>query len=346
MPFYDTGRSAPRADGIPLIRAGALAPTLAFLRRIGAPVDRLIERASLCPDDLYDADTLVPLRFANRLIESAASATGVSNLGLVTTRDVDPFTLGTYGRLMAGSRTVGGALDASVRLKPAWNTGARVWVTGSGSDVQLHHRFAAADAETWTQSVAINLMLHVNFLHNATGGRWRPRRIRLPGEPSRQYSEVPKLADTRMEFGAPWTTITFPASLLALPLTASPGPTPVAVRPFEAPARDLVASVRELVASRLPSGYPSMPLIADAAGMNVRTFQRRLAHEGTTYAELVAGVRLSTASRLLVESDRKIIDIGLDLGYSDAAHFTRAFTRWAGVSPFEFRRSYRARESA
>ena len=270
----------------------------------------------------------------------------MANLGLEAMRDVDPLTLGTYGRLIAGSGTVGRALETSLQLKPAWNSGVRAWLARSGSEIELHHRFVAGSEEGWSQAVAANVMLHVNLLHKTTGGRWQPRHICLPGAASRQYSEVPKLANARIDFGAQWTTITFPASLLALPLAVPIARTPIAARPFEAPARDLATSVRELVTARLGTGYPSAPLVADAAGMSVRTFQRRLADEGFSYAAIVSEVRLSTASRLLVESDRKIIDIGLELGYSDAAHFTRAFTSWTGVSPFAFRRQYRRRQSA
>lgn len=55
-----------RASGIPLIRAGALAPALIFLRRFGARLDGLAERVRLHPEELEDPNALVPLVFANR----------------------------------------------------------------------------------------------------------------------------------------------------------------------------------------------------------------------------------------------------------------------------------------
>jgi AraC-like DNA-binding protein len=72
--------------------------------------------------------------------------------------------------------------------------------------------------------------------------------------------------------------------------------------------------------------------------MSVRTLQRRLQDECLTYARVVAQTRFDAAQRMLDDPDRKVIDVALDLGYSDPSHFTRAFGRWAGVAPREFRR--------
>jgi AraC-like DNA-binding protein len=52
-------------------------------------------------------------------------------------------------------------------------------------------------------------------------------------------------------------------------------------------------------------------------------------------------MRYDVATDLLARTDAKIIGIALDLGYSDHAHFTRAFRKWAGVSPLEYRRRHR-----
>ena len=68
-----------------------------------------------------------------------------------------------------------------------------------------------------------------------------------------------------------------------------------------------------------------------------RTLQRRLHSAGLTYGHLVAEARRASAERLLAEPERTIADVGRTLGYSDPAHFTRAFQRWTGLSPRAFR---------
>jgi AraC-like DNA-binding protein len=72
--------------------------------------------------------------------------------------------------------------------------------------------------------------------------------------------------------------------------------------------------------------------------VSARTLQRRLFDEGLTFAGIVARARLDVAQRMLDDPARRVIDVALDLGYSDPAHFTRAFVRWTGLAPREFRR--------
>ena len=101
---------------------------------------------------------------------------------------------------------------------------------------------------------------------------------------------------------------------------------------------DFPVSLRQAIRLRLEEGFPDLGRAAGMAGMSVRTLQRRLADEGTSYSRLVDEVRFGMALRRLGAPDTKLIEIAFDLGYSDPAHFTRAFRRWTGVAPREFRR--------
>ena len=72
--------------------------------------------------------------------------------------------------------------------------------------------------------------------------------------------------------------------------------------------------------------------------MDIEAAARRLREAGLTYTGLLDEVRLEIAAEMLDEGGKKVRDIAFDLGYSDQANFTRAFRRWAGVSPSEYRR--------
>ena len=56
-----------------------------------------------------------------------------------------------------------------------------------------------------------------------------------------------------------------------------------------------------------------------------------------TYEQLLGEARLRVARELLAAPDIRIAEIALELGYRDPANFTRAFKRWTGLAPFEYR---------
>lgn len=98
---------------------------------------------------------------------------------------------------------------------------------------------------------------------------------------------------------------------------------------------DLVKSLLSLMIESEET--PTMKRIVAAAGTSARTFQRQLEEEGTSFSELLADVRRSETLRRLKERKLTIGAIATDLGYSDQASFTRAFRRWTGTPPSQFR---------
>ncbi|OUR97563.1 hypothetical protein A9Q81_12865 [Gammaproteobacteria bacterium 42_54_T18] len=71
--------------------------------------------------------------------------------------------------------------------------------------------------------------------------------------------------------------------------------------------------------------------------MSPRTLHRLLSKENTKYRELVAKVRIDRAKEMLQQTQYSISQIAHELGYTDAANFTRAFRKFEGMSPSEFR---------
>ena len=177
-------------------------------------------------------------------------------------------------------------------------------------------------------------------------GTWRPAEVHLQTGESAVPRDAEPLAAAHLRFGQPATAITLPRALLDEPLP-QPGcdlQTPresVDTWRASAPARDFVASIVQAVEMLSWEGYPDIHQAAEFLGVSVRTLQRHLAEARITHESLIGRARFATAAAVLEETNTKILDIALDLGYSDHAHFTRAFGRWAGCSPQEYRRKRR-----
>jgi AraC-like DNA-binding protein len=105
-----------------------------------------------------------------------------------------------------------------------------------------------------------------------------------------------------------------------------------------APPRDFLRSFEVLLAGLLRTDRADVHAAADATGMTVRSLQRRLDQCGWTWSDLLDDLRRRTALRMLDDPSLKIIDVAVALGYSDPAHFTRAFRRWCSIGPLEYRR--------
>jgi AraC-like DNA-binding protein len=102
---------------------------------------------------------------------------------------------------------------------------------------------------------------------------------------------------------------------------------------------DLVGLVELQIESVLAGRTVPVDLIAESLGMSRRGLQRGLAARSISYRELLHRVRLRRAADWLTRSDKPVIEIALDLGYTDASNFTRAFRRQTGVSPQRFRQT-------
>jgi AraC-like DNA-binding protein len=97
--------------------------------------------------------------------------------------------------------------------------------------------------------------------------------------------------------------------------------------------------VRRIMAVGLGSTPPlQLYDVAKKVGMSPRTLQRRLNDEGMSFGELLDGVRRACAYQLLRDRTHSLAAIAYLLGFSEQSAFTRAFKRWTGMTPIQFRR--------
>ena len=102
---------------------------------------------------------------------------------------------------------------------------------------------------------------------------------------------------------------------------------------------DLLQRLAACLEPFLPDGHPTITLGAEIAGTSVRTLQRRLARQGTSYDEVVETVRTRKALAMLDEGGAKLKDIAYLIGYSEQSAFSRAFSKWTGMSPRQYQRN-------
>src|SRR5262249_18021145 len=154
-----------------------------------------------------------------------------------------------------------------------------------------------------------------------------------PSDAYRRFFRAP------VAFAASANVLEFARELVEAPLPS--GEADIARRSDEVLARHLAerdtqhvaGRVRALILDRLADGEPSQEGVARALGMGLRTLQRRLADEGTSFAGLLTLVRRDLAIAYLGESGWSVTEVAFALGFADVGSFSRAFRRWTGVTP-------------
>lgn len=328
---------------IPLVRTGALLPFVRFLDEIGAPCERLLETARLSPHIVQRPDAVFPLHQGLRFVDHAAHSQGVENLGMLVGQQTRILDLADLGRLLSPAMTLEAALALFVKVISLFSSGERLALGSRGDKAVFSHAFDFGEAAGRRHGDLFTLMLMIDLIRLAAGPGWRPPAVWLCVSEASRRKFYENMLGTAVFFAANCWAIVFDRSLLDERLrycrpSALLAADPVEVLRGAAPAADFVGSLRQVIASLLPHGNPRIGVVAEVANLSTRTLQRRLTAENRTYSGLLEEARLQAAMRLLRQNETKLVDVALELGYSDAANFTRAFRRWSGVPPRTARR--------
>ena len=107
----------------------------------------------------------------------------------------------------------------------------------------------------------------------------------------------------------------------------------------EVTADKLLSDTCNLIKDTLPSGIPFAAEIGKHLGMSTRTLSRRLSAKGSTYRQLVQDTQEKISTKLLRNTSETVSEIAFQTGFSEQSAFNRAFKRWTGQSPLEYRKS-------
>jgi AraC-like DNA-binding protein len=177
-----------------------------------------------------------------------------------------------------------------------------------------------------------------------TRKRAAPLRVEfMHGRPNANI-DYERILGCPIRFDAKWDGVVYAEETLRLPVIGADNRLlrvlEVACRKIigRPPRRqDLVHSVREYVVQRLAKGPVPFEDVASHFNMSSKTLERRLGERGARYRELVDDVRCDLAKHYLADTDLRLQQIAYLLGYSEPAPLVRAFKRWAGCTPIQYR---------
>jgi AraC-like DNA-binding protein len=183
----------------------------------------------------------------------------------------------------------------------------------------------------------------LNILRELCGPDFKAREAWFAHERPADVGPYRKLMRTRVEFDTDVYALVFSSSWLgrALPPTEQALVLLLQDKIAEqdrSTARSFPARVQAVMRTALTFEQVTAERLAAMFNMHVRTFHRRLSDHGTSHQQLLDDTRLSFACRLLEEDRRSLPQIAELLGYAEMRSFIRAFKRWSGTTPTEWRR--------
>ena len=201
----------------------------------------------------------------------------------------------------------------------------------AGTTGLLHLKYAQ-----WIQNI-----FPIYIVRQFAGPDWMPTAIAFKSSYAPSPATRSSWPNVRFLSGQHAAWISLPITLLSLSNRSTCLFAPPRDQEDGPSGYDIVELLKLMLPAYLDEGTTALADVADIAGVSTRTLQRKLAHLGLTYSDILETARYENASRLLRDTDCRIIDVAFSSGYTDPAHFSRAFRRLTGVTPRQFREQSR-----
>ncbi|MBX2855809.1 MAG: AraC family transcriptional regulator [Rhodobacteraceae bacterium] len=323
-------------------RASALGPISDFVETRGGSIERIFHRVDLPMSLLDNPDLPLPLREQFNVLSEAGRELGDPFLGASLGRHVRMDKLSAFGAWVASASTLASAIDRSQRgLNRFLQTATNLKLQVLGDRVRWSIEFLDSGRDGRFQNELLGVSYLIDGVRVFAGRSWSPTVILSTCVGAAKAQALEKIFKAPVMHGASVSAIEFDAALLSVTSCRrcdSNFRTEPPIPPISAHQEQVAA----LASVALLEGHPKIDWVASKLAMSRRSLQRSLATAGCSFSGVLDGILKDRATTLLQMTDRDITDIALQLGYSDGAHFSRAFRRWTGLSPTHYRTARRA----
>ncbi|MCB1489541.1 MAG: AraC family transcriptional regulator [Bauldia sp.] len=327
-----------------MIVARALGSMPEFISaQVGAhSLDRVMSRSRLPYAVLEQRDVFIPETMLVSFLRNAARETGEDRFGLLVSPHLTVADYGIWGEYVLSAPTLGESL-ARVTRSIGLHSNDRVGLNREdGGAMSFTYDFVKRGEAGYDHIAACAVGVIWSIFRHYVGPTWRPDAVELDLNNPGRTTDYEDVFACPVHFGRDRVLVRFAGRQLhsARPGTATRMVTAADVersRLGGAP-KTAAGKVLRMVMLQLLDDAPDLEEAAEGLDVGVRTLQRTLAAEGTTFRDIVKAAILSRSRELLTDSPMPITEIGVGLGYSSPSHFARAFRKVTGLSP----RAYRA----
>lgn len=278
-------------------------------------------------------------------LEEITARTGDQSMGLVVGQYVRPTSIHALGYAWLASDTLRDAFGRLARFDRTVSTSDHIELRDSGDTCEL---VIASRVPGYMQPpLAMDAYFTgvLRLCRVVKDSHFAPLRVQLIHPSFGHESEYVEAFGAPVSFDADLDMMVFETADVDAPLSgANPELAAMSDKVAEAYLEsldpELVASrVRDLLVSMLPSGQATQDVVAGKLARSTSALQRQLRSEGTSFQALRDETRCQLAIGYLQEGRLSLTEIAFLVGFTDQSNFSRAFRRWTGVSPGEWKSS-------
>ncbi|HBO4606313.1 TPA: AraC family transcriptional regulator [Pseudomonas aeruginosa] len=328
------------AELVPVAYAEAL---LDLVAEYGVSRQALFDAARVRPEVLDSPNGRLSFLDFNQLTYSAQALCGEPALGLVLGQRLNVSAHGILGYAVLSSANLGKAIQFALKYYRVLGLAYELELVLDDGRAELRavesmplgaaSVFAAEGLMATLYSIACFLVGEP--LQDVRVGFAYP-----PPAHARRYAEVFGVA---AEFEQPWHWLSMPSEYLERPMAlANPATVQMCEQQCEAllatldVQEGLLTRVRRLLLAR-PGDFPDLEQAARELHASGRSLRRHLSSLGTTYQQVLDDVRKRLALQYLTTTQLPLYEIALLLGFNDSSNFRRAFRKWTGKLPSDYR---------
>jgi AraC-like DNA-binding protein len=311
--------------------------------------DAGVDTANICracgikAASLEDVNARIPRLQLRRLWRETARRLPDPHLGIHLGERARPRAANVVTYLAMSSHTLRQALERFIRYQRILDEESCVRLRNEGGRTFIHVEFGSRELPATRDEIEYWTVLLMKY------GRWIAdcdltlREVRFSHPAPEDTSEHDRIFGCRLRFDAAENGLLIASAELDRPSLHA---NPEVARTHERFAEEYLAGLddcsvtrqlRELLTAVIEKGPLDLQSAARSLHIGVRTLQRRLRDEGTSYREVVDQLRRDIALSRLAKTDAPIEEITYLTGFSELSPFYRAFRRWTGKTPVEYR---------
>mgnify|MGYP000542515280 CR=1 FL=1 len=333
----------PKQDTDISVNASSAKALSDYLLSQGCPQQDIETKTALPLNKLDQPDFRVPLSSFQALWELTEAFTQDPAIGLHIGESPNIDDMGVVGHIFFNNATLKEALVQFERLYKLVNAGMRVEF--NTDDTLAYLNYICESPEYYSRAnmdrtMAISITRARSLIQSALKVEYVSF-----AHPEPEYAEeYQRIFQCPIKFNQPYCSIAFNKKLLTFELPKrNPYLHKVLTRHVESllnkirPKKRLSDQVKKIVSKQLAKGEVDAETVASKLHMSRHTLYRKLKSEGHVFQELIESVRKEKAIRYLKEKRHSLSEIAFLLGFSELSAFSRAFKRWTGSSPANYK---------